>query len=348
MTAGILPMSLTQIKSTESNVTVTAPGGIAMTATTTAIATNGSVQITSGGNINLTGSTFSMFGGAAASSSALVSTTNGGFINFNISGPVFMQAGSSTFGASDVTISTVKGGDITLISGTAISMQGGTGTNGPVQIMTAIGSGNGSISLAGTQITMAGNNPTVGNAQVQLLTGRVGSGTVNLTTTVGNLSLTNTQIKSNGPIGSNAITVTSANNISLAGTLIKTAAANITLAAGFSVSFDAATEVNATATQPLVLIRTDVNNMMMGAFAYPIGAKLIANKGVPGKGFVRIYSVSQGLNMVTTGANINGLNYVPAAMDTAHEQFGVSYPTVSPAPANGSDHYTIYYELDPL
>lgn len=345
MTAGTLPMSLTQVKAPASNVTITATNDLNLSGTSTATATNGNAQITSGGNIQLSAAQISLLAGTAPSAFVNISTTNGGFIAINSTGPIQMQGGIATSGASDVTISTLKGGAIT-IDGTLISMLGGSGRNAPIQLMTAVGSGNGNIAITGTSITSVGLNPSIGNAQVLIQTGRVGTGTIALSSSIGSTSLTNTQVISNGSTGnSNSLTVTSADDITLVGSLLKTMSGNITLAAVDSVTFDLATELNATATQPTVLIRTNANNTSpMASFVYPIGAKLFANKGTVGKGFVRIYTVSQTNNMVTTGANINGLNYVPAMMDTPHERFNVTYPTVPAAPGNGSDHYTIYYQ----
>lgn len=351
MATGTLANTSTSVSTINAPVSIEALADFSMDSTTSDVGSNANAAITSGGNVVIQAASMHIDSGSGTNAYTKIVTSNGGTLSLNSAGEISLQAGFSSYESSDLSILTLKGGDIE-ITGEVINMNAGTGTQSNIQIMTGIIQGSGNIALSGTQISAVGNNIPYYSEQVILATGWLGEGAINLNST-GDITFINTSVITNASTGANPITLSADGDITLSNGTLFTNKGNISLFSGGSTSLDSTSKVNTGGNNALALVVINKNNTMMtSGFTYPVGARILANKGQVGKGAVQIYTVARDQNHVQTGANINGLQYIPGIefTDTNQEYWDVSYPTIPPpsmaAPLpNGKDHFTIYYQV---
>lgn len=376
MKSGSCTNSNTQITAITSTVDITASDSILAKASNLPLSqgVNGYTQIASGGDLNLTATNghVNLKGGNAAGSIGIIKTTFGGDITILANGSITFTGGSASIGLSQAKVLTQAGGNI-ILAGANLLVNSGIGLLADASVIAGYAKGNGNISCSFTGLIQTSN--------ATFATGS-GGGSINLSSVGSNAVFTDTNIITQAFTGSNPISLVSGNtsNIFLTGVKLQTNSGNIALdatgsmnnggeislndttilanvgstgqfsaEAGTNISFDAISNVTVNGgSMALALFVVDNNNpssVGLGSFTYPVGAKITVSSSVPN--YVRIYTAQRSNNSVATGANINGLNYVPhfpAMGATNNEVWNVTFPTVPSAPENGSDHFTIYYK----
>jgi hypothetical protein len=369
--AGNLAQAYAKVEGLLSDVTLNAQGGVTLQATTRATANDAYALVQSGGDLLISGSSIDMKGGLALNAVASAITSNGGTLTLQATNALTLRGGNATSQLSNADIIAQAGGNISLSANT-INLIGGTGAISSVNILTQKNQTPGNIS-----ITAIGDLNTSGASGVNIATDWIGQGTISLSSTIGNVSLTNTRIVTNGSAGTdNSVTISAANNLSFNNTFTRTAFGNMNLNAslgaincnnsqalanapgslmatnglqafaGTNITFIGTNtvQVNNPTANALALFVVDQNNMGTGGFSFPIGSRISVNGGFADLGFLRIYTVDDSMNTIGTGALLNGLPYFPAGMADEHNVGNTTYPTLPPPPADGSQHYTIYYE----
>lgn len=385
LAAGTQPNTLARVEASSGAVTITALGDVSLISTTDPTASNAYTQMLGGVGISIVADQLSLTGGNAPYSYARLVADNGAILLGSLATPLAsanFQAGSASAGASDVTISTAFGGDIE-IRGGILSFASGSGQQATVNLLSGLDANGGDITLAASNgVSVIG---TVAN-RANIVVGATGAGSILIETASGgnNIELLRTNISTQPSFGTNnQITLNSiSGSICLGGTLLQTALGDISLNAGTYTSFvngsrvdarvpdsgsvtsisgsstyfDTTTRIDVDGSSPSVIFVVDNDNPTSPSFNsanqlnYPIGAKITLSNGFY-KGQVRLYAPSRNLmGGIDAGATINGLVYDPVNpefTDTAHEVWEVYYPDIPPAPADGSDHFTIYYKQSP-
>ncbi len=323
----------------------------------------------------MTANNITMNGGSAANATASALTFEGGDISLIAMSALLIQGGDASVGASTANVNT-KGGGIITLSGSTVDLNGGTGLISDVNVIAQKNNDPTSIFIQGVNnINFIGSS-----SSVNIATDWIGQGGILIESVLGSLNMTDTAIVNNSSTGvNNFVEIQASNDLSSTRTFIGTAFGNMTLNgingevsfqesklvanvlsapamtkalsvfAGTNILLDDTTSIKVTnaTSDALALFVIDQGGSMTSGFTYPIGAKVTVNGGFADLGFVRIYTVTRGLNTVPTGTIINGLPFVPGPefVDSDHEVWDTSYPTIGAGNEDGSQHFTIYYKV---